>query len=152
MVLLLHLFQITQITQVQTETVCQQNILNSFVTLLTFPVVLDPQKQLGREAAWVGSRACRNSHICFGTSKGISIHGLAVGEGAGDPRWLASASRVQNRLYHSGQWWTNGWQITQLDDKRKLTGFVSLQKSEWVRYKRGERKQSETEQRADRET
>ena len=108
MVLLLHLFQITQITPAQTETVCQQNILNSFVTLLTFSVVLDLQKQLGREAAWAGSRESRNSHICFGTSKDISIHGLGVGEGAGEPRWLASASRVQNRLYHSGQWWTNG--------------------------------------------
>ena len=108
MVLLLHLFQITQITAAQTETVCQQNILNSFVTLHTFPVALDPQKQLGREAAWVGSRASRNSHICFGPSKGIGTQGLAVGEGAGDSRWLASASRVQNRLYHSGQWWTNG--------------------------------------------
>lgn len=85
MVLLLHLFQITQITPAQTETVCQQNILNSFVTLLTFPVVLDLQKQLGGKLHGQVQQRVGTPISALGLPRASAFMDLEWGRGLGSP-------------------------------------------------------------------
>lgn len=109
MVLLLSLFQITQIKPPHTETMYQLNILNSSVTLPTFPSCPGHAEAPGKRSCmgWVQERVGTLTSA-LGLQKAPASmdfsRGGGGGGGLGTPGGWLQHPGAQNGLYHSGQW------------------------------------------------